>query len=94
MREIRYYPLVDMDTDGTEKVPMFFSTDKETVKKHHPFYLEETIHGVFRLISRDGTPTKDTASVHCPLCGKPLTIMGRSINAVRQNLYTCRHCNH
>ena len=31
MQMIRYHPLIDGDTDGLEKVPMFLSTDKETV---------------------------------------------------------------
>ena len=29
MQMIRYHPLIDGDTDGLEKVPMFLSTDKE-----------------------------------------------------------------
>ncbi len=32
MQMIRYHPLIDGDTDGLEKVPMFLSTDKETVE--------------------------------------------------------------
>lgn len=32
MQMIRYHPLIDGDTDGLEKVPMFLSTDKETVR--------------------------------------------------------------
>lgn len=33
MQMIRYHPLIDGDTDGLEKVPMFLSTDKETVRR-------------------------------------------------------------
>ena len=31
MEKIKYHPLIDCDTSGTEKVPMFFHTDRDTV---------------------------------------------------------------
>ena len=31
MHTIRYHPLIDGDTDGREKVPLFFSTDRKSV---------------------------------------------------------------
>ena len=34
MQMIRYHPLIDGDADGLEKVPMFLSTDKETVRQN------------------------------------------------------------
>ena len=34
MQMIRYHPLIDGDTDGLEKVPMFLSTDKETGRQY------------------------------------------------------------
>ena len=39
MQMIRYHPLIDGDTDGREKVPMFLSTDKETVRQNSRMYL-------------------------------------------------------
>ena len=33
MTDIKYHPLVDCDTDGMEKVPMFFSGDEAAVRK-------------------------------------------------------------
>ena len=41
MQMIRYHPLIDGDTDGLEKVPMFLSTDKETVRQNSRMYLSE-----------------------------------------------------
>ena len=32
MTDINYHPLVDCDTDGMEKVPMFFSGDETAVR--------------------------------------------------------------
>ena len=43
MQMIRYHPLIDGDTDGLEKVPMFLSTDKETVRQNSRMYLSEII---------------------------------------------------
>ena len=48
MEYIKYHPLVDADTDGTEKVPMFFSTDESVVVSTHGLYLEEIVHRIYR----------------------------------------------
>lgn len=92
MREPRYYPLIDMDTDGTEKVPMFFSMNEADIRRHHEFYLEEIIPGSLRLISRDGKALPENASVRCPRCGAKMKTIGSATNRERQNLYTCRSC--
>ena len=41
MAKIKYHPLISMDADGIEKVPMFFSYDRESVESRHSFFLEE-----------------------------------------------------
>ena len=51
MEYIRYHPLLDCDTDGVEKVPMFFSADEETVRKSHSMYLVECIPHTYRLVA-------------------------------------------
>lgn len=33
MEQTKYHPLVDCDTDGAEKVPMFCSTDANTISR-------------------------------------------------------------
>ena len=33
MQMIRYHPLIDGDTDGLEKVPMFLSTGNSTAEQ-------------------------------------------------------------
>ena len=43
MQMIRYHPLIDGDTDGLEKVPMFLSTDKETVSQYSIMFLLDFI---------------------------------------------------
>ena len=39
MQMIRYHPLIDGDTDGREKVPLFLSTDGETIRQNSKLYL-------------------------------------------------------
>ncbi len=94
MEEIKYHPLIDCDTDGTEKVPMFFSGDEATVKRHHKMYLEEIVPKYYRLRSVGGTSAKAAASftIRCPLCGKRLTPISQPLDEHRLALYCCRSC--
>lgn len=52
MQMIRYHPLIDGDTDGLEKVPMFLSTDEKTVRQNSKMYLSEIIPHYYRLYSK------------------------------------------
>ena len=49
MCDIKYYPLVDCDTDGTDKIAMFVSTDKEMIEAVHSMYLAEVVPHFYRL---------------------------------------------
>ena len=48
MTKYKYHPLVDSDTDGREKVSMFFSTDEKAVAKSHELYLAEIVLHYYR----------------------------------------------
>ena len=95
MMTIRYHPLLDCETDGFEKVPLFFGTDRKTVIQHHDMYLEEIFPRYYRLHSVSGVYTKTAGrySIHCPLCGKVM----RPVTAPRDKnclgLYACPDCN-
>lgn len=77
MQMIRYHPLIDGDTDGLEKVPMFLSTDKETVRQNSRMYLSEIISNYYRLYSKEpmSQNATDSIEIHCPLCGAVLRQM-------------------
>lgn len=77
MQMIRYHPLIDGDTDGLEKVPMFLSTDKETVRQNSRMYLSEIISNYYRLYSKEpmSQNATDSIEIHCPLCGAVLKTM-------------------
>ena len=94
MDYIKYRPLIDCDSDGIEKVPMFFSLDREAVASKHLHYLEEVVPLRYRLISRDGHTHAQAIAykIHCPTCG---TVMDRISNPLDQHklsLYSCLKC--
>ena len=91
MTEIWYYPLVNCDTDGTEKVAMFPTTDSETIVAQSRMWLEEMVPNYFRLCCRSGISTNGI-TIRCPRCGKTLKAISNPINKTRQGLYVCSHC--
>ena len=91
MTEIRYYPLIDCDTEGTEKVAMFPTLDRGTVMAQSKMWLEEMVPNYFRLYLRPGiSPTAIT--IRCPRCGKHLRAISEPINETKQGLYVCGNC--
>ena len=94
MIKIRYHPLIDVDTDGKEKVPMFFSADETAVRRFHGMYLEEIVPKHYRLRSVRGVlpETAKAFTIHCPLCGKGMTPVSRPVDEHRLALYCCRNC--
>lgn len=93
MEEIIYHPLVDMDTSNKVKVPMFATTKKEQME-HHSMWLQEMIHGSFRLFSKDEVPGKELEDieVYCPTCGKPLKAISDQNDGRRHAIYICTNC--
>lgn len=90
MQIIRYHPLIDGDTDGLEKVPMFLSTDRES----SIMYLSEIISNYYRLYSKEpmSQNATDSIEIHCPLCGVVLRQMAQNNDANKLGLYTCDRC--
>ena len=90
MEKIKYHPLIDCDTSGTEKVPMFFHTDRDTVAAHHSFWLEEIVPHYYRLCARDSCEQELT--IHCPICGKIMEAITNPIDSRKRALYACPKC--
>lgn len=90
-QKIRYHPLVDANPEGTEKVPMFLTTDPKGVRS---MYLEEMIHGYYRLYSKE--PVDKVAGsrlkIRCPQCGSDLMQIAGNSNETKLGLYTCDRC--
>lgn len=94
MEDIRYYPVVDCDSNGTEKSPLFPTTDRSTVIKNHAVWLEEIVPDRYRLCVRDDMEPRATGafSISCPKCGRKLKVISNYSNSKRLGLYECSSC--
>ena len=91
MTEIKYYPLIDCDSEGTEKMPMFPVADSQSIKAQSQMWLEEMVPHYYRLYTADTRPAT-AFNIRCPLCGKPMRCISRDINETKLGLYTCSSC--
>ena len=92
MTEILYYPLIDCDAEGVEKVSMIPTPHEDTVRAQAGMWLEEMIPYHFRLCSQNSNCPADTFRIRCPRCGKALKRIGADINETRHGLYVCSAC--
>ena len=53
MTETRYYPLIDCDIEGTEKMAMIPTLSGNTVKTQSEMWIEEMIPHYFRLYTQN-----------------------------------------
>ncbi len=93
--EAKFHPLVDMDTEGEIKVPMFFAFERDKVTPYHKLYLEELIPYRYRLCSTVPMTAAETEKldIRCPFCGATLTAISHSLSETRHSLYICRRCD-
>lgn len=94
MRDIHYYPLVNADSDGSVKVPMFQAENEKAAKAHHRFYLMEVVPTYYRLMStaKLSNRKKDSFAIRCPKCGKALKAISPPLNENKRGLYECPKC--
>lgn len=94
MKSIRYHPLIDCDSEGREKVPMFFSDNEETVRESHKLYLMETIPRYYRLCSvrKLSEAVAKTYNIHCPCCGNTMRQITNALDTHRLGVYCCPRC--
>lgn len=93
MTEILYYPVVDCDVDGTEKIAMIPTTDVHSVKAQSRMWLAEMLPNYFRLYTTDNHHTTDAFNIRCPRCGKALNRIGKPVSNNKLGLYECRACS-
>lgn len=94
MDYIRYYPLIRIDTDGTDFTAMTPTDSEKTVRENHALWLAEVVPNYYRL----GSSVKPTVAEvnalrpHCPKCGavlKTITIVSEERTLP---LYACDNC--
>lgn len=95
MDSIKYYPLIDADTEGTDKFPLFFTTDEKEILSTHNYYLEEIITKYYRIcVGKGGEPEQvNKFTVRCPICGQPMDKVTVGSDKKHLALYTCAECN-
>ena len=91
MTEIRYYPLIDCDLEGTEKMAMIPTLNGNTVKSQSGIWIEEMIPYYFRLCPKNSS-TADAFNIRCPRCGTALKRISGDINETKRGLYVCSVC--
>ena len=91
MTEIKYYPLIDCDTEGTEKVAMIPTPNGNAVKSRSKMWLEEMIPHHFWLYTQNSS-SAETFNIRCPRCGTVLKRIGGAINETKRGLYVCSAC--
>lgn len=92
MTEVKYYPLIDCDTEGTEKVAMIPAPNATAIRMQSKMWLEEMIPHHFRLYTKNSS-SADTFNIHCPRCGTVLNRISGVINETKRGLYVCSACN-
>ena len=92
MTEIRYYPLINCDSEGTEKMALFPTLDQDEIVAQSDMWLEEMVPNYFRLCIRHGSNITAAPIMHCPRCGKKLTRISENISNTRLGLYVCGSC--
>ena len=92
--KIRYHPLVDGDTDGKEKYPLFFTEDEATARAAYCAYLEEMVPGYYSLCrgSKKEGQEKGGFDIHCPRCGRLMDRISPESGTGYRPLYMCRDC--
>lgn len=91
MTEIKYYPLIDCDTEGAEKVAMIPAPNSTAVQAQSEMWIEEMIPHYFRLCTQNRS-LADTFNIRCPRCGTALKRISRDINETKRGLYVCSAC--
>ena len=90
----KYYPLIDMDTSGTIKVPMFPTGDYKKALLKSNYALGEVAPHRYRLLAVSPHALRDYLSytVRCPKCGMAMVVTEPHEGEYVLGEYTCKHC--
>ena len=92
MTDIKYYPLIDCDTEGMEKAAMIPAPNSAAVRAQSEMWLEEMVPHYFRLCTKNSKHSVGTISIRCPRCGTTLKRISKNINETKRGLYVCSAC--
>ena len=90
----KYYPLVDADSTGLDKVPLFPANRIADALGKCNFALAEIAPHRYTLLAMkplDGDP--DQYHIHCPMCGKAMAQIVPYKSDHLLGEYACENCN-
>ncbi len=95
MRSTRYYPLICLDDEDGDMMPLFSSSDITQMEQPNRLYLTKIIPHYYRLSSSFplGRDLWQKFRIHCPICGKIMTRMSTPTDDSRLPLYCCPDCS-
>ena len=90
----RYYPLIDMDSTGTIKVPMIPTNDYKKAFRSSNFALEEVSSNHYRLIAIIENAMREYLfyDIRCPKCGATMDLTEPRQGEYILAGYTCTNC--
>ena len=90
---VKYYPLIDANDDGTEKVALFYTNSMADALRRNLFALESVVPRYYRLITLENCFVHEYPSytIHCPLCGAAMELRRPHKDAVTLGEYSCEH---
>ena len=90
----KYYPLVDADSSGLDKVPLFPATRIADALGKCDFALAEIIpHRYTLLAMKPLNNDLDQYRIHCPMCGKAMAQVVPYKSDHLLGEYACENCN-
>ena len=91
---LKYYPLVDTNADGTDKVAMFCVENPFDAFHSNHFALETSFPKYYRLVTTEATHVQDYPSytIHCPKCGAAMKLSNPHKDIHTLGEYTCVNC--
>lgn len=94
MTDIHYYPVVDCDPKGTEKIALCMCRDEKIVSTNHAMRLEEVVPYYFRLkvLNSNTTRAYGKYKIRYPFCNKHLRPVTKRASDTRLELYVCSSC--
>jgi len=88
------YPLIDVDSKGLHKRPLFTANTEQVIRGSNDFYLSEESCNHYRLHAKRPHRMIDymAYSIACPKCGKAMNAVASHEDMHRLAVYSCSRC--
>jgi hypothetical protein len=96
MTKIKYYPVIDCNSDGTVKAALFPVYSEDIIRRCHGLWLTEVMPNRYSLRSTDKGRERlnDPFKLKCPKCSSVMRLIATGTSENRHGLYSCSSCDH